>query len=196
MCTVSFLPLAAKQFILTSNRDEAIKRPSALPFAEYRIHNKIVYFPKDQKANGTWIAHDLNGLTLCLLNGAFEKHTIKKNYRLSRGLMLLDVYRFSSPNDFIELYDFNDIEPFTLIIIDPIVFPLSLKELRWDGSQTHVKVLDASRPKIWSSATLYTNETRQLRECTHNKKSSTFTILKVEKALKRTLFLKMKIRKL
>jgi uncharacterized protein with NRDE domain len=164
MCTVSFLPISKKHFILTSNRDEAIERPSAVPFTKYNVNNKDVYFPKDQKANGTWIAHDPRGNTICLLNGAFEKHKSESSYRLSRGLMVLDFFEFSSPNDFVENYNFTGIEPFTLIIIDKFSNEYSLQELRWDGKNTHFFKLDELKPRIWSSSTLYTMETKELRE--------------------------------
>ena len=60
MCTVTYLPLQDNGFILTSNRDEAIVRKISLPPAKYTINNTSVFFPKDQEANGTWIATSSN----------------------------------------------------------------------------------------------------------------------------------------
>ncbi len=117
MCTVTYLPLQDNGFILTSNRDETILRKSALPPAKYTIHNKCVVFPKDQQANGTWIATSPRSYTLCLLNGAFEKHTPNTSYKKSRGLALLDFFHYANANDFIDKYDFKGIEPFTMLII-------------------------------------------------------------------------------
>ena len=160
MCTVTYLPINQKEFILTSNRDEDISRQAALPVAEYRIFDRIVYFPKDQKANGTWIAYDTKGYTLCLLNGAFEKHTPKSSYKKSRGIMLLDFYAYNSPEKFANDYDFNGIEPFTLIMAYYCsdATQVRLHELKWDENKIHLIVHDSSLPQIWSSATLYTQE--------------------------------------
>ena len=160
MCTVTYLPLNSKEFILTSNRDEDISRQAALPVLEYLIGGRTVYFPKDQKASGTWIAYDTKGYTLCLLNGAFEKHIPKTNYKKSRGLMLLDFYEFNDPEEFAKNYDFSGIEPFTLIMAyccsdtDRVL----LHELKWDEAKAHLIVHDSDLPQIWSSVTLYKDE--------------------------------------
>jgi hypothetical protein len=157
VCTVTYLPVNEKEFILTSNRDEDIARQAALPVQEYNISGRTIYFPKDQKANGTWIAYDTKGYTLCLLNGAFEKHTTKNNYKKSRGIMLLDFYAYNDPKKFATHYDFNGIEPFTLIMAyccsetDKVL----LHELKWDEKKAHLLVHDSSLPQIWSSVTLY-----------------------------------------
>jgi hypothetical protein len=160
MCTVTYLPLNSKEFILTSNRDEDISREAALPVQEYFIGKRTVYFPKDQKANGTWIAYDTKGYTLCLLNGAFEKHIPKSKYKKSRGLMLLDFYEFNDPDEFAKKYDFKGIEPFTLIMAyccsdtDRVL----LHELKWDEEKPHLIVHDSDLPQIWSSVTLYKHD--------------------------------------
>lgn len=154
MCTVSYLPLPSG-FLLTSNRDEWNKRLPALPPLPYDIHQQTVTFPRDQQANGTWIATN-HQYTLCLLNGAFQKHESQPPYRLSRGLMLLDFFKYLNPLDFASSYDFSGIENFTLLIksnIDADFF-----ELRWDGIKLHLTSLDPLKPQIWSSCTLYTDE--------------------------------------
>lgn len=164
MCTVSYLPQQGNSFILTSNRDEHVGRQQALPVDKYKINDTIVYYPKDQKAGGSWIASGSNGYTICLLNGAFKAHTSTGNYRKSRGLMLLDFFNYQSPADFIERYDFSNIEPFTLIFVRHQGTVIGLCELRWDGEQTHHLNYDASLPHIWSSVTLYTDEVIQQRQ--------------------------------
>jgi uncharacterized protein with NRDE domain len=155
MCTVTFLPLK-EGFILTSNRDEWVVRESAVPPQKYVVENHPVFFPKDQKAGGTWIVAGEN-YTLCLLNGAFEKHTPKPPYKKSRGLMVLDFFQFNSSEDFISQYDFSGIENFTLIIVDHRK-KINLTELRWDGIKSHVTPKPEQQTHIWSSSTLYTDE--------------------------------------
>ncbi len=90
MCTVSFVFVKGKA-ILTHNRDEKAARPSAIEPLKYSINQQNIYFPKDQKAGGTWFAVAESGTVLVLLNGADEKHKLKTSYRKSRGLIFLDL---------------------------------------------------------------------------------------------------------
>ena len=76
MCTVTYIPQSEDSFILTSNRDEMPKR-SAIGLVELELANKKVLFPRDPKANGTWIASSSTHQLVCLLNGAFVKHKHK-----------------------------------------------------------------------------------------------------------------------
>ena len=115
MCTVTYLPQSGNSFILTSNRDEDVLRQTALPIDKYKINNVQVYYPKDPKAGGTWIATGSNGFTVCLFNGAFKAHKSTHNYRKSRGLVLLDFFNYQNQYDFIAQYDFSNIEPFSYL---------------------------------------------------------------------------------
>jgi hypothetical protein len=163
MCTLTYIPVS-RGFILTSNRDEQIARKAALPPGSY-LHNGVeVVYPKDAQAGGTWIAAADNGYTLCLLNGAFQRHMPAPPYRRSRGLVLLDFFRYNNPERFTREYDFEGIEPFTLVMIRKGEKQNAVDELRWDGSSTHSRAVDASMPQIWSSATLYDPEVIHARE--------------------------------
>lgn len=157
MCTVTFLPNGIDGYILTSSRDEKTNRLDALFPKKYFINNQQLFFPKDKLAGGTWVITSLNNFTLCLLNGAFEKHESKPPYKMSRGLMLLDFFKYNNVNQFINEFDFEEIENFTLIIVDSNN-GVNLYELRWDGVKLHTTIKNANEPQIWSSATLY-NET-------------------------------------
>lgn len=163
MCTVTFLPFNKSDFVLTSNRDEQSSRLPAIQPLIYFVHNTPVAFPKDQQGEGTWIATSGISFTLCLLNGAFETHTKKSNYKISRGLVLLDFFAFNNVCLFLEKYDFTNIEPFTLLLLDT-KDRLILTEARWDGFKIHQKIVDVSLPHIWSSVTLYSPETISDRE--------------------------------
>lgn len=164
MCTVTYLPQSSSCFILTSNRDEDINRAIALPIAKYIINDVQVYFPKDPKAGGTWIAAGSNGFTVCLFNGAFVAHKSTGNYRKSRGLVLLDFFNYENQYDFIAQYDFSNIEPFSLVFVKHQNNKLGLCELKWDGSKAHHLNHDSSLPHIWSSVTLYSEEIIKERE--------------------------------
>lgn len=159
MCTVSFIPVKDKIFI-TSNRDEKILRKVALAPAVYWDNGSGLLYPKDADAGGSWISMHQNGNAAVLLNGAFTKHILQPPYRLSRGIIFLNIIGTSSPAHTFEKFNLDDIEPFTIIIYESNC----LYECRWDGQQKYCKQLKNYRPCIWSSATLYEPEVIMKRE--------------------------------
>lgn len=152
MCTVTYLPKEEKNYILTSNRDEATARKTIFP----NFFSPSLIGPKDEVAGGTWIA-TTQTRTTCLLNGAFEKHVRKLPYRKSRGQVVLDVFEYQSIDDFKNTYDFSNIENFTLVIID-IEEEKQVHEFRWDGSTLHYQELNSTKAHLWASPTLYNPE--------------------------------------
>src|SRR3954468_2927378 len=159
MCTVTFIPVKDKIYI-TSNRDEKVVRKQALPPAEYSCKGSKLIFPKDADAGGTWIALHESGNAAVLLNGAFQKHKPNPPYLRSRGTVMVDIIAETSPARYFTKTNLQGIEPFTLIIWDDN----SLYECRWDGEAKHIRQLRKYRPHIWSSATLYDEETQKRRE--------------------------------
>ncbi|TRX01128.1 NRDE family protein [Flavobacterium gawalongense] len=158
MCTVSFVNVN-DTIIITSNRDEKVIRPSAIPPKDYTINGKNLIFPKDSKAGGTWFVVDANGAVLVLLNGADEKHKVELPYRKSRGLIVLDIISRVSPKDFWNEIDLENIEPFTLVLFQN----MELFQLRWNGNQKEATSLDIHKNHIWSSSTLYPVAIREKR---------------------------------
>jgi uncharacterized protein with NRDE domain len=158
MCTVTYVP-QNDGFILTSNRDEKKYRPTISPKVYIENAIKLIY-PKDVKAGGTWIAANKNGACIVLLNGAFENHQKKQSYRKSRGSILLEVIEAENPVDYFYDLNLNNIEPFTLIVIQKN----QLVELKWDESTKYAIFHSISETHIWSSATLYNQEQRSLRK--------------------------------
>lgn len=157
MCTLTYIPKQHNGFLLTSNRDESVLRLPALPPLVYQ-HNAIaVMYPKDTQAGGTWLAVSENGFTLCLLNGAFAKHIHQPPYKHSRGLVVTGFFNYNNVPAFVKEYDFDGIEPFTLVIIESSQ-TLTVHEVRWDGSQVFYTTLLPDIPHIWSSAMLYEPE--------------------------------------
>lgn len=161
MCFVTYLPYQ-QGFILTSNRDEHVERPKALPPKKYTINGQSVFYPQDGLAGGTWIVTSSN-VTLCLLNGAFVKHLHQPPYRQSRGLVVLNFFDYKNFDDFTQNYDFKGLEPFTLVVVEQSD-TLQLNEIRWDGIQLYHKLLAADTSYAWSSVTLYSKEVVQERE--------------------------------
>ena len=158
MCTVSFVKSFDK-IIITSNRDEKVLRPCAIPPQNYIVKGKKVVFPKDPKAGGTWYVVDENGTVLVLLNGASEKHLVELTYRKSRGLIVLDLIGSVSPKDFWEEMDLDNIEPFTLVLFQD----QQLFQLRWNGETKEATELNCDEKHIWSSSTLYPAGIRKQR---------------------------------
>ncbi|MDB4835062.1 NRDE family protein [Cyclobacteriaceae bacterium] len=164
MCTVTFLP-KKRGFILTSNRDEDIKRASEVIFPNsFEFDEDIIVFPKDPRGGGSWIAADNKGKAVCLLNGGFEKHERKDSYRKSRGLVVIDAFGYDNTKSFASNYDFTGIEPFTLVVCEYEKGQTSLHQIVWDEKKVHYSKLDNKKPHIWSSSTLYTPEVRGQRE--------------------------------
>jgi hypothetical protein len=159
MCTVSFIPVKDK-FFLTSNRDEKELRKAAFPPAIYWGNGSGLLYPKDAEAGGTWISLQQNGNAAVLLNGAFTKHIAQPPYRLSRGVIFLDIIGAARPCFAFTKINLHNIEPFTIIIFEDNC----LFECRWDGVQKYCKQLKNYRPYIWSSATLYEPEVVLKRE--------------------------------
>ncbi|WP_438977772.1 NRDE family protein [Polaribacter sp.] len=184
MCTVTYLPIADNQFILTSNRDETPLRKT-IPPKKYVEDGVTLTYPKDEIAGGTWIGVSSKNRVVCLLNGGFVNHKRKLPYKMSRGIIVKNILIVDNAIAFINEFDFTNIEPFTLILIDWDV-KLVTYELVWDGVKKHFKPL-AQEPKIWSSSPLYTPEMKAEREMwftnwlENNKKDSLKNILEFHK---------------
>ncbi len=162
MCTLTYIPIGSEDFYFTTNRDESPLREALFPKI-YQIDSGEVLFPKDKLAEGTWMMCHEKGFSSCLLNGAFEKHEHKPPYRISRGVMVLEYGNYSSVKDFISNFSFNNIEPFTFIVLN-YVNERVLEEVRWDGVSVHYRKLDTAKSYIWSSSTLYDKDARSMRQ--------------------------------
>ncbi len=146
-------------FCLTSNRDEKTNRATAIPPHLYTINGKMICFPKDPKAGGTWIAHDSENIII-LLNGAQEKHIPKPKYRKSRGLIALDLIASKDILKTWQITDLTDIEPFTIVFFNGN----ELYQLQWDEFEKSTQNLDQNQAHIWSSSTLYSASIRTQRK--------------------------------
>jgi len=153
MCTVTYLPTGDNEYLFTSNRDEFVGRSASELVLEKRYDKKIL-FPRDALAKGTWIAISDKHQLVCILNGAFVKHSHTPPYRLSRGLMALEFFKYRDAPEFFQKFDFVGIEPFTMVIIDQG----KLFDFRWDESKKHIQQKDSSTAHIWASCTLYSPE--------------------------------------
>ena len=157
MCTVSFVCTNGK-VILTSNRDEKVNRPAIAP-KRYCYNGKVVLFPKDPKAGGTWFVVDEFGNAIILLNGGKTKHIAKEKYRLSRGVIVLELMASNAIVTTWKTIDLTDIEPFTLLVLED----KKPYQLQWSGEEKFTNELEINQTYIWSSSTLYTPDIQQQR---------------------------------
>jgi uncharacterized protein with NRDE domain len=163
MCTVSFVKHSSG-FSLTSNRDEVSSRPT-LPPEAYQEYDQVLVYPNDEIADGTWIATSESNISLCLLNGAFEKHQRNLPYNRSRGQVLKERFGFESHQSFISQVNLKNVEPFTLLMIDhKNLSDIDFKILIWDESKKHILNVDTNAAHIWASSTLYDKEQRKMRK--------------------------------
>jgi len=161
MCTVTFLPLANNNFILTSNRDEQNNRETYHP-KKYIEDGVEMIFPKDKIAGGTWIGTSSKNRLVCVLNGAFIKHKKRVSYKKSRGVIAKEMLKTSKVVNYVEGLGLEGVEPFTMLIVDWNE-GLNMFELIWDESNKHfIKLKNA--PQIWSSSTLYSDEMKKVRK--------------------------------
>lgn len=165
MCTVTYIPPSKKQgFVLTSNRDERSFRPTLSP-AFYTYDDKLLVYPKDEEAGGSWIAANKDGRVCCLLNGGFVSHQKQDFHTVSRGTILLQLTSSElSAEVFFGARDLQNVEPFTVVTIEQSDSEVHhLCEFIWDGQTKNFTALDKEQEYIWSSATLYNTAQRQKR---------------------------------
>jgi len=162
MCTVTFLPLGENEFILTSSRDVPFARKKAEIPQLYIEDGVEITYPKDGDAGGTWIGTSSKNRLICLLNGGFKNHISKKKYRQSRGLIVKNLLKSDVISEKLTSIDLNDIEPFTLVIVDWNK-GLKLITFVWTGEEKQLTNMP-QETSIWSSSTLYDETTKKLRE--------------------------------
>ncbi|MGI8893377.1 MAG: NRDE family protein, partial [Bacteroidia bacterium] len=154
MCTLTYIPVGKAHYLITSNRDESGMRAKALPPEIYLLNNNKLIYPKDPVGGGSWIATSENGLTACLLNGAYKPHITLNSYKKSRGLIVLDLFNYKDPIQFSKEINLKGVEPFTLVMIKNDL----ILEMKWTGKTKNIRFLETSVPHIWVSEQLYSKE--------------------------------------
>ncbi|MFV0304485.1 MAG: NRDE family protein [Moheibacter sp.] len=162
MCIVSIYSHSDNEIILTQNRDESILRPTAENIQTKQIHEKLYTGPVDLVSGGTWMYHSEDYL-VCLLNGGYQKHKHQPPYRMSRGILVLELLRYRFIDKFTKEVKLHGIEPFTMIMISRK--SNEKKILVWDGNQKSIEDVSEQNLVVRSSSTLYSDE-----EKTHHKK--------------------------
>lgn len=152
MCILSIFSKTNGDFILTQNRDESIYRPTSPNIETREFYGQKVTSPIDLNSGGTWIYYT-EKFAVCVLNGGYEKHSHHPPYRMSRGLVILELLKFDSMDKFIAEINLEEIEPFTMVMID---LKSNQKQiLVWNGKQKFVENLSDEKLIVRSSSTLY-----------------------------------------
>jgi hypothetical protein len=158
MCTVVYVPLDSG-FFVSSNRDETPLRPTEQPqWHDFDGHRAL--YARDRQAGGSWVGMRKDKTVVVLLNGAFEKHKHQPPYRMSRGLLVHRLLHSDNPFEEMSQTDLNGVEPFTLVLIAAG----NVRAHVWDGQKLFAKDYRVDQPAMWSSATLYDTDTRQIRQ--------------------------------
>lgn len=159
LCIVSIFSESPGNFILTQNRDESILRPSSDDFQTREIHGRKYTGPVDLVSEGTWIYYTEN-FVCCILNGGYENHSHRPPYRMSRGLVILELLKYNSIDQFINAIDLDRIEPFTMIMLNRNSD--EKKILVWDEIQKHREDLSGEELIVRSSSTLYSESEKEI----------------------------------
>ena len=159
MCTVVFIPVKDRYYFASLRDENPIRERSSLPL--YSCSNGQGFLaPIDPAGGGTWVGVNNSGTIIILLNGGFENHLRKESYAKSRGTIVTELLAAGQPLIDWESLCLNMIEPFTLIVWEEY----ELFQLVWDGVNKHHFQLSNSVAHIWSSATLYEKDARELRK--------------------------------
>ncbi|MFB6307665.1 MAG: NRDE family protein [Flavobacteriales bacterium] len=167
MCTLTYLPINNNKFLVGSNRDEHIQRPSATLPIIVNSGNMPILAPIDPQGKGSWFGYNIKlDKKACLLNGAFIKHEHTPPYSKSRGLIMIESLSYKTLHNFSKVKDFENIEPFTLIHINND----SIEEIRWDEEKVYYESYSKNKPMVWSSSMLYDSSIKKNTQEHFNKK--------------------------
>lgn len=161
MCIVSIFSASKDEFILTQNRDESYLRPTSNEIVSREVNNQIYRGPMDLISGGTWIYYS-ESFVACILNGAYEKHSHQPPYKLSRGLIVLELLKHSSIDQFISKIDLDGIEPFSMIMLNRK--SEEKKILVWDETTKHTEDLSGQQLIVRSSSTLYSEKEKAFHQ--------------------------------
>jgi len=154
MCTVTYIAAKGGTTLLTQGRDELVRRELTTPPIEKIIKGSEHIFPVDPHSGGTWIGMAENNRIACIMNGGTHQYKPKHPYRKSNGLIIPAFFEFNDFYTFYNKYDFNNFEPFTLIVIENG----KLIELFKDPDSLFFKIPDPGKSRIYSSVNLFSEK--------------------------------------
>lgn len=151
MCTLTFIP-EDNGYDLAMNRDEQIKRGSAIPPARIALHGGTAIYPRDTEG-GTWIAANDRGLALALLNwnDVGSSRSMKTRSRGAVIPFLICFRTYSEVQTGIQEFNFQGIWPFRLVGVFPV--ERSIGEWRWSQQRLEFQFHEW-KPRHWFSSGL------------------------------------------
>lgn len=161
MCIVSIVTNPQGQIILTQNRDENRMRPTSDEVASNEKFGKIYTGPRDLVSGGTWIYYTKEYM-VCILNGAYQKHHHNPPYRKSRGLVVLDLLKYDSIDEFVNSVVLEGVEPFTMIMIHRKTG--EKKILVWNEEKKFLEDHSGEELIVRSSSTLYDEDEKAFHQ--------------------------------
>jgi hypothetical protein len=154
MCTVTYIAGKNGTTLLTQGRDELVRRELTTPPIEKIINGSEHIFPVDPNSGGTWIGMAENNRIACIMNGGTHKYKPNHPYRKNSGLIIPAFFEFRDFYTFYNEYDFKNIEPFTLIVIENG----KLIELFKDADSQFFNIPDPGNSRIYSSVNLFSEK--------------------------------------
>jgi len=155
MCIISFFK-QNDEVLLTHNRDESIYRSASFDVEERFWEGNIYFSPVDYEKDGTWIFHSEDYIA-CILNGGKKKPvSIKSSYRRSRGLILLDLMKYNSAEEFCDTENLSAIAAFTIFVYHRKKNKIHF--IFWDETKLEINDLSDKNFVFRASSTLYSSE--------------------------------------
>jgi len=140
MCTVAFVPLHGRGYVLGHNRDERRDRARGVPPARRARDGRSFLAPLDPDGHGTWIGTQDGGASICVLN-ASESHPERLPPEPeSRGAVLLGMLHLDQADAVgSHLADMKErlraVRSFHVVVAEPPRGSRAARSVRfrWDG---------------------------------------------------------------
>jgi hypothetical protein len=161
MCTLTFIP-TADGYVAGMNRDEKFSRPAALPPEQFNFSRSAAAYPHES-SGGTWIACNIRGNLLALLNWNDVAPRLGATQMRSRGLLIPELITADTLADteaWLAQCDLNAFPPFRLVG----VFPAEsvIVEWRWNGLCLE-RIKSGWERRHWFSSSLSDAQAQQER---------------------------------
>lgn len=162
MCTLTWR-ITDQGYQVLFNRDEQKTRSIALPPQSFQQGDCNAFMPIDPDGQGTWIACNDQGLSLCLLN--FYQGQTPASANQSRGQLIRQLafcHDYQQVIRQIEKLHWCDFPPFTLLIFDAQLLPQHsmIPAIIWDG----IEVTHTHKQSPVTSSALELDQVQAARE--------------------------------
>lgn len=173
MCTLTWRVTPGGYQILF-NRDEQKTRSIARPPQAFSKQDSVALMPIDPDGQGTWVATNNHGLSLCLLN--FYQGQTPSSAKQSRGQLVRQLAYCQNHSQVVEqltAINWSDYPPFSLLIFDPekLTSSCQIPAIIWNGLE--VLHREQSSPITSSSFEFEQVQAARLEHFNHQAKHQT-----------------------